>query len=134
MPEPPFAGFWSLFLDSFKDPIQLILVGAAAVSFAVGLSENLQHGWIDGAAIAFAILLVCDCVRVCLCVCMLCAHATGLLCVDTIILFAGCLCQRWQQLQQGVAVPLAAQRRERHGTRFCSLSCNDAWRMCSNGS
>ena len=30
-PEPPFAGFWPLFFDSFKDPILIILIIAACI-------------------------------------------------------------------------------------------------------
>ena len=30
-PEPPFAGFWALFFESFQDPILLILIAAACV-------------------------------------------------------------------------------------------------------
>jgi calcium-translocating P-type ATPase len=57
-PEPPFAGFWALFFESFQDPILLILIAAACVSFAVGLADHPDHGWIDGTAIVIAILLV----------------------------------------------------------------------------
>ena len=57
-PEPPFSGFWALFFETFGDPILLILIGAAIVSFAVGLSEDPASGWIDGISIVIAILLV----------------------------------------------------------------------------
>ncbi len=57
-PEPPFAGFWALFFESFQDPILLILVAAAVVSFVVGLINHPEDGWIDGVAIVIAILLV----------------------------------------------------------------------------
>jgi P-type Ca2+ transporter type 2C len=57
-PEPPFAGFWALFFESFQDPVLLILVAAAVVSLAVGLAEHPESGWIDGVSIVIAILLV----------------------------------------------------------------------------
>lgn len=57
-PEPPFAGFWALFFESFKDPILMILIAAAVVSFVVGLIDHPEEGWIDGTAIVIAILLV----------------------------------------------------------------------------
>jgi magnesium-transporting ATPase (P-type) len=57
-PEPPFNGFWALFVESFQDPILLILIAAAVVSFAVGLAHDPSEGWIDGTAIVIAILLV----------------------------------------------------------------------------
>ena len=57
-PEPPFAGFWALFLDSFKDPIMLVLIAAVIVSFIVGYIDHPDKGWIDGTAIAIAIVLV----------------------------------------------------------------------------
>jgi magnesium-transporting ATPase (P-type) len=59
-PEPPFAGFWALFFESFQDPILLILIAAAVVSFVVGLINHPADGWIDGVAIVIAILLVGD--------------------------------------------------------------------------
>ena len=68
-PEPPFAGFWALFFESFQDPILLILVAAAVVSFVVGLINHPEDGWIDGVAIVIAILLVglvvCSCCPSC---------------------------------------------------------------------
>jgi hypothetical protein len=57
-PEPPFAGFWALFFESFQDPILMILIAAAIVSFIVGLIHSPSDGWIDGTAIVIAILLV----------------------------------------------------------------------------
>jgi len=57
-PEPPFEGFWAQFFETFQDPILIILIIAAIVSFAVGLSEDPSTGWIDGISIVIAILLV----------------------------------------------------------------------------
>jgi len=57
-PEPPFEGFWAQFFETFQDPILIILIIAAVVSFAVGLSEDPSTGWIDGISIVIAILLV----------------------------------------------------------------------------
>jgi hypothetical protein len=39
-PEPPFAGFWALFFESFQDTILQILILAAIVSFIIGLIEH----------------------------------------------------------------------------------------------
>ena len=57
-PEPPFSGFWALFIEAFQDPILMILIAAAVVSFAVGIAEDPHEGWIDGVSIVIAILLV----------------------------------------------------------------------------
>jgi magnesium-transporting ATPase (P-type) len=47
-----------LFLESFEDTTIIVLVVAAIVSFAVGVYEDPQKGWIEGVAIIFAVLVV----------------------------------------------------------------------------
>ena len=47
-----------MFLDSFQDSTLIILIVAAVVSFAVGFYEDPSKGWIEGAAILFAVVLV----------------------------------------------------------------------------
>lgn len=47
-----------LFLGSFNDTTLIVLIVSAIVSLAVGVYDNPQHGWIEGAAILFAVLLV----------------------------------------------------------------------------
>lgn len=47
-----------LFLESFEDTTIIVLVVAAVVSFAVGVYEDPQKGWIEGVAILSAVLVV----------------------------------------------------------------------------
>jgi magnesium-transporting ATPase (P-type) len=47
-----------MFIESFQDTTLIVLIVAAVVSFAVGLYEDPTKGWIEGAAILFAVLLV----------------------------------------------------------------------------
>jgi len=59
MPEPPMTWFITLFIASFNDPVLIVLIVAAVVSFALGLvSEHEEHGWIEGVAIMAAVLIV----------------------------------------------------------------------------
>ena len=58
-PESPMKGFFTLFFESFQDPVLLILIAAAIVSLAIGIWENgAAEGWIEGGAILIAVLLV----------------------------------------------------------------------------
>lgn len=57
-PEPPSATWLELFLESFEDTTIIVLVVAAVVSFAVGVYEDPQKGWIEGVAILSAVLVV----------------------------------------------------------------------------
>ncbi len=57
-PQPESATWFSLFLESFEDTTIIVLIVAAVVSLAVGLYEDRQKGWIEGAAIIVAILVV----------------------------------------------------------------------------
>ena len=45
-------------MGSFNDATLIVLIVAAVVSFAVGIIEDPAKGWIEGAAILFAVLLV----------------------------------------------------------------------------
>lgn len=47
-----------MFFDSFADTTLIVLITAAIVSLAVGIYEDPTSGWIEGAAILFAVLLV----------------------------------------------------------------------------
>lgn len=57
-PEPESDTWLQMFLESFEDTTLIILIVSAAVSLAVGLYEDPAKGWIEGAAILFAVLLV----------------------------------------------------------------------------
>lgn len=57
-PEPPSATWFDLFLESFEDTTIIVLVVAAVVSLAVGVYEDPSKGWIEGAAILSAVLIV----------------------------------------------------------------------------
>ena len=56
--EPERTSWLQMFLTSFEDTTLIVLIVAAVVSLAVGLYEDLSSGWIEGAAILFAVLLV----------------------------------------------------------------------------
>lgn len=47
-----------MFLESFQDATLIVLIVAAVVSLGVGMIEDPKKGWIEGAAILFAVLLV----------------------------------------------------------------------------
>ncbi len=47
-----------MFLESFADTTLIVLIVSAVVSLAVGVYENPATGWIEGAAILFAVFLV----------------------------------------------------------------------------
>lgn len=57
-PEPPSVSWWSLFCESFEDTTIIVLVVAAVVSLAIGMYEDPAKGWIEGAAILFAVFIV----------------------------------------------------------------------------
>jgi magnesium-transporting ATPase (P-type) len=57
-PEPDRQSWLGMFLESFEDTTLIVLIVAAVVSLAVGLWEDPVSGWIEGAAILFAVLLV----------------------------------------------------------------------------
>lgn len=45
-------------MESFEDTTIIVLVVAAVVSLAVGIYEDPSKGWIEGAAILFAVMIV----------------------------------------------------------------------------
>lgn len=47
-----------LFLECFGDTTIIVLMVAAVVSFAIGIYEDPAKGWIEGAAILAAVLIV----------------------------------------------------------------------------
>jgi magnesium-transporting ATPase (P-type) len=47
-----------MFLESFTDATLIVLIVAAVVSLIVGMVEDPTKGWIEGAAILSAVLLV----------------------------------------------------------------------------
>lgn len=57
-PEPESQTWLQMFLESFQDATLIVLIVAAVVSFVVGLIEDPAKGWIEGAAILFAVLVV----------------------------------------------------------------------------
>ena len=58
MPPPATKSWLDLFVDSFDDPTLIVLIVSAAVSLAVGIYDDPQKGWIEGAAILVAVLIV----------------------------------------------------------------------------
>lgn len=57
-PEPESQTWLQMFLESFTDATLIVLIVAAVVSLIVGMIEDPAKGWIEGAAILFAVLLV----------------------------------------------------------------------------
>ena len=58
MPVPTSKSWIELFLDSFQDTTLIVLIVAAVVSLVIGLLEDPRKGWIEGAAILFAVVIV----------------------------------------------------------------------------
>jgi P-type Ca2+ transporter type 2C len=58
MPVPDAKTWFSLFLASFEDTTLIILIVSAIVSLAVGFYGDPAKGWIEGAAILAAVLIV----------------------------------------------------------------------------
>jgi Ca2+-transporting ATPase len=58
MPKSPMTGFFTLLIRALNDPTQLILIAAASVSLGVGIYEDPEKGYIEGAAIFIAVILV----------------------------------------------------------------------------
>jgi Ca2+-transporting ATPase len=58
-PETPMESYLSMLLGALSDPVLLILIAAAAVSFAVGIYQHgAEEGWVEGGAIFIAVFLV----------------------------------------------------------------------------
>lgn len=58
IPEPEPKTWLGIFLGSFEDTTLIILIVAAIVSLIVGTYDDPAKGWIEGAAILFAVLVV----------------------------------------------------------------------------
>jgi len=58
MPSPEPETFISMFLESFEDATLIVLIVSAIVSLIVGVLDNPKTGWIEGAAILIAVLVV----------------------------------------------------------------------------
>jgi magnesium-transporting ATPase (P-type) len=58
MPVPDAKTWFSLFMASFEDTTLIILIVSAIVSLAVGFYGDPAKGWIEGAAILAAVLIV----------------------------------------------------------------------------
>ena len=58
MPQPKDVTWFEFFLAAFEDTTVIILCVAALVSLAVGLYSDPKAGWIEGAAIIAAVLIV----------------------------------------------------------------------------
>ena len=52
------TSFLELCKDTVSDPMLIILLIAGVVSIGLGLADSLTHGWYEGAAIIFAVVLV----------------------------------------------------------------------------
>jgi len=57
-PDPECKSWIDLFLESFEDATLIVLIIAAVISFVVGIIDDPSTGWIEGAAILFAVILV----------------------------------------------------------------------------
>lgn len=61
-PEPPHKNIFQLFIESLKDTTIIILIVSAIISLILGIlvpgEEGSQSGWIEGAAILMAVLIV----------------------------------------------------------------------------
>jgi magnesium-transporting ATPase (P-type) len=51
-------GILTLFMEGFEDRTLQLLSGAAVLSLILGIRENPSTGWIEGAAILFAVIIV----------------------------------------------------------------------------
>lgn len=58
MPASPKTSYFMLLIRALSDVTLLILLAAAAVSFAIGFWEDPKIGWIEGTAIFIAVFLV----------------------------------------------------------------------------
>jgi len=58
MPEPPATTLLQLILAGLEDKTLIMLMVSAVTSLIFGLYEDPAHGWIEGTAILFAVVLV----------------------------------------------------------------------------
>ena len=56
--QPDLPTFLELCKETISDPMLIILLIAGVVSIGLGLADSLSHGWYEGAAIIFAVVLV----------------------------------------------------------------------------
>ena len=54
----PMKTYCQFVMESFEDPVLLILLGAVVVAFVVGMIEHPAEGWIEGTAIGIAVIVV----------------------------------------------------------------------------
>jgi len=47
-----------LFFESFNDTTLIVLITAAVISLVIGIAEDPRKGWIEGAAILLAVVVV----------------------------------------------------------------------------
>jgi len=58
-PPPYIKSIWELIMENFEDTINLVLLGAALVSVAIGLfKEGMPRGLIEGTSIAIALVII----------------------------------------------------------------------------
>jgi P-type Ca2+ transporter type 2B len=57
-PESPITPFWDFVKEALSDTTLRILIAAATVSLAIGIAQDPKEGWVDGAAILFAVVVV----------------------------------------------------------------------------
>lgn len=55
---PPLATYCELVMETFKDPVLLILCAAVVVSLVVGTIDDPGHGWAEGVAIFISVVVV----------------------------------------------------------------------------
>lgn len=58
IPQPEQETWLELFLGAFNDPTLIVLMISATVSLLIGLYDDPVHGWIEGAAILLAVMIV----------------------------------------------------------------------------
>ena len=58
LPLPPPITWIELFLESFQDATLIVLIISAVFSLFIGIWEDPRKGWIEGAAILVAVIIV----------------------------------------------------------------------------
>jgi Ca2+-transporting ATPase len=58
-PPPEIKSLYELVMENFDDPINLVLLAAAAVSLIIGfIKEGFPEGMIEGSSICFALIII----------------------------------------------------------------------------
>lgn len=57
-PASPFTPFLTFVMNALNDPTLIMLILASLVSLSVGVLDDPEKGWIEGAAICVAVILV----------------------------------------------------------------------------